>query len=193
MIKKFMEVELKYNAEGMKLSSFIDFCEGRKGLTTKIMVSGYDHFYSSLKQPDSFCRHRIGPDMNQLTFKRKTADANNFVRTEHNIDLTTPVSKAQIEALVKEFGYQYNFSIFKSCWVFKYDWHTFVYYICSDMEMQELGRFMEIEAAEDHNWASEAQAWQEITVLEKLCKPLGVTAQSRIKRSLYEMFKKEPK
>ncbi len=186
----FKEVEFKYKADNISLTSFIEFCN-KKDPKRVVIASGYDHFFHSVASEDAFCRHRMGPDMNQLTFKRKSVANNNFVRTEHNIDLTRDMTKEQIEALCSEFGYKFNTSIFKNCFVYNYDWYTFVYYICYDVDMKELGRFVEIEMSEDHNWTSENQAWNELLIVEKLCaKELGVSAQSRIKRSLFEMFRK---
>lgn len=187
-----LEIELKYKADDMKLTDFITFCEARIPKKT-INASGYDHFYQKDNDLESFCRHRVGADLNQLTFKRKTVGANSYVRSEHNLDITRKMDKAQVAALVAEFGYHYNVSIFKSCWVFNYDDHTLVYYVCYNTDMKELGRFFEIEAKEDHPWASKQEAWDAVAALERICKPLGISAQGRIKRSLFEMFREETK
>lgn len=186
---KYKEVELKYSAENIPLTVFKKFCEGRNPRKLTV-ASGYDHFFSNTKDKDAFCRHRVGPDLNQLTFKRKTSDINNYIRTEHNIDLQHGVKKDQIEALCAEFGYAYNTSIFKTCFVYKFDYYTFVYYVCYDVEMQETGRFFEIEAAEDYQWKNETEAWEALMVLEKFSRPLGISAQGRIKKSLWEMVRK---
>jgi len=185
----FKEIEFKYNAENVSLAQFKEFCKGRNP-EKALFASGYDHFYEKTNDSESFCRHRVGPDVNQLTFKRKTVNANSFVRTEHNIDVLPSTSREQIEALCGEFGYTYNFSIFKSAFVYKYDWHTFVYYIVYDLEMKETGRFVEIEMAEDYSWVNEQEAWNQLLVLEKLCKSIGLVPQARIKRSLFELYKK---
>lgn len=185
------EVEFKYNASGISLEAFTKFCKERGKIKNYVLASGYDHFYAKSSDEDSFCRHRFGPDMNQVTFKRKTNDTNNFVRTEHNMNLKPEMEEAKVAALLSEFGYKFNTSIFKTCFVYQYDWYTFVYYICYNTEMQELGRFVEIEMSEDHAWENEEHTWNELLILEKLCKTsLGVTPQNRVKRSLYEMFKR---
>lgn len=189
---KFKEIEFKYKAENISLSQFSEFCKKRVPVKT-LIASGYDHFYERADESGSFCRLRVGPDSNQLTFKRKTVDGNNFVRTEHNIDLAAATSQEQIDALLAEFGYNYNTSLFKNCFVYQYDWYTFVFYVVYDTDMKELGRFVEIEMSEDYAWASEEEAYSQLLVLEKLCKPIGVLPQSRIKRSLFELYKKGPK
>lgn len=186
----FKEIEVKHRADGISLEKFDSFCRERQNFK-KVIASGYDHFYSSPKQPDSFCRHRVGPDMNQLTFKRKNSNKNNYIRTEHNIDLDVSVTKNQIEALTSEFGYKFNFSLFKTCFVYMYPKHIFVFYVCYDTAMKELGRFVEIEAKEDFSWESDTEAWDYIIGLEKELARFGVSAQSRIKRSLFEMYSNE--
>jgi len=183
---RFTEIEFKYKADDISLEAFKAFCVARKP-SLQIQASGYDHFYQSAKD-EAFSRHRVGADMNQLTFKRKTSDANNIVRTEHNIDLHPSVSKEQVAAFLSEFGYEFTATLYKSCFVFQYDWYILVYYIVFDAEMKELGRFIEIEASETFPWRSEAEARASIDDMERLCKPLGIQPQRRVKRSLFEMF-----
>lgn len=186
---KFSEIETKYRADDITLTKFHEFCKERPNLKSYVTAFGPDHFYAKVSDTDSFCRHRVGADMNQLTFKRKTSDANNFIRTEHNLNLNN-ITVEQVAALVKEFGYDYNTSIQKVCFVYKYDFYTLVYYFCYDLDMQELGRFVEIEMCEDYKWANQQDAWDQLVAMERLCKPLGLTPQCRIKRSLFELFRK---
>lgn len=189
-MKKHLEIEFKYRADNMGLQTFVQFCEEFNGLREHLSASGYDHFYDNVKDPGAFQRLRLGPDSNQLTLKRKTEDTNNFVRTEHNIDLAPRTTREQIEAYIAENGYTYNTSLFKSCFVYKYDRHIFVYYVCYDLDMKEIGRFIEVEMIEEYPWASESDAYEELTVLEKLMKPLGISPQNRVKKSLFELYRK---
>lgn len=188
---QFKEVEFKYRADEISLTQFTDFCKGRAP-DRFVMASGWDYFYDS-ETLEGFCRHRVGPDMNQLTFKRKLTAANNYVRTEHNLDLAPGMSVAAVSALCQEFGYKHNVTLYKNCFIYGYDWYTLVYYLVYDREMKELGRFLEIEMREDYTWNTEQDAWDALVVMEKLCKPLGISPQSRVKRSLFEMFKEESK
>lgn len=190
-MKKYREVEFKYRADSIDLSDFVAFCLERRPART-VTASGFDRFYESKSDPNCFCRHRQEPDkFNQLSFKRKTTDKNNYIRTEHNLDLGLKVNEDQVEALCAEFGYRYNTSIFKNCFIHKYEDYTLVYYICYNEDLNELGRFIEIEVDEDYPWKSEAEAWGVLTLLEEELKPLGISAQARIKRSLFEMFRCE--
>lgn len=184
---KYKEIEFKYPANDLSLEDFKNFCKDRKPKGF-VHASGYDHFYSKVGDPSSFCRHRIGADFNQLTFKRKTDVANNYIRTEHNIELDPTTSVEQISALCSEFGYEPKATIFKNCFIYVYDFYTLVYYIIYDSSLKELGRFMEIEMREDHSWESEEAAYEDLVLMEKLCKSIGASPSKRIKKSLFEMY-----
>ncbi len=187
---KFHEVEFKYRADGISLAKFQEFCEAKEP-EKYIIASGFDHFYDNETDAVGFYRHRVGPDMNQLTYKRKTSATNNFVRKEHNLDFSKKVSVEQAAAYVKDFGYTLNTTIFKNCFVYKYEYYTLVFYICYDIGMKELGRFMEIEMDEEYAWKSEEEAMVSLVAMERLSKTLGISAQSRVKKSLYELFRQE--
>lgn len=183
------EVEFKYNAENISLIEFTKFCESKLPKSF-IIASGYDHFYYNNEFPESFQRLRMAPDFTQLTFKRKTTDKNSFVRDEDNIDLDPKVTRDQVASYLSKQGYEYNTSIFKNAFVYKYEWYTLSYYMVYDIGMKELARFVELEMNEDFAWSSEAQVWNELVILEKLTKSLGIVPQARIKKSLFELVKK---
>jgi adenylate cyclase class IV len=188
---KHLEIETKYRAESVPLKDFQAFCEARNP-TRHVIASGYDHFYSNVADPNSFGRHRRGPDKNELTFKRKTTDANNYVRTEYNIQMGADSSVEKVAGFFAEMGYQYNTSIFKNCFVYQYGHYTLVYYVVYDTQLQEKGRFIEIELDEDEHWESEREAMEELRRLEHgLNGALGshIHPTRRVKDSLYEMFK----
>lgn len=187
---KYLEIEFKYSAKIISLASFQEFCQARSPLKIKT-PSGWDHFYDKPSEPDCFARLRVGSDMNQLTFKKKTDIKNNFIRVEDNIDLLKSMDRPRIEAFIKNIaGYEYNSSIFKTCFIYKYDVYNFVYYTVYDMEMKEVGRYVEIEMDEKHPWSSEDEAWNHLLVLEKMAKPLGISSKNRIKESLFELHRK---
>ena len=187
---KFKEIELKYRSDAVDLRTFKDFCLARLPVS-ETNASGYDHFYAKKGDKSTFARHRVGADINQLTFKRKTSD-NNFIRTEHNLDLNA-VKEDQMAAFLGEFGYQFNVSIFKTCFIFHFDRYIFVYYVVYDTRMKELGRFIEAEMAEEYPWKSEDEAWNALLALEKDFKTIGLNKVNRVKKSLFEMFKKGSK
>lgn len=184
------EIELKYDASKISLNKFIAACESQNP-SLVITVSGFDHFYKNIKDKNSFCRHRVGNDMNQLTFKRKTEKSNNYIRIEHNIDLQKVVSRAAIEALMSEFHHTYAGSIFKTAFIYKFEDHILVYYICYNSNMKELGRLIEIEIDEEKSTHDPDWAWGRLLSLEdKLSNKLGISEKTRIKKSLFEMYTK---
>lgn len=187
---KNTEIEFKYSASNLLLTKFKEFCESKGPLNFQI-VSGYDHFYANPSAPESFYRHRVNTNENQLTFKRKTKSDNNFVREEHNVDLPLSVSEEKIKDLCNISGYKYNTSIFKHCFIYNFEYYNLVYYICYDIDLRELGRFTEIEMKEDYTWSNEDDAWSSLLSLEKLYRHLDISPSVRLNKSLYEMFRKE--
>lgn len=186
MKKHYIEVEFKYNAAGISLTNFIGFCEDR-GSVSHIQASGYDHFYASEKDQMQFGRHRVGPNFNQLTVKSKTQENNNYVRQEDNLDFKENISKDKVESFFRKFGYAHKRTIFKNCFIYKYPLHTLVYYLIYTEDMNELGRYIEIEMSEDHPWTSSEEALEALREVEKQCRPLGIVPQARIRNSLFEI------
>ena len=183
---KNREIEYKYLAE-ISVPEFRAFCENRSPLKF-LLISGWDHFLFNENDGTSFYRHRVNTNENQLTFKRKLVKDNNYVREERNIDLPLSVTKEKIQDLCDVHGYKPRSSIFKNCFIYNYDYYTLVYYVCYNDQLQELGRFIEIEMKEDYDWSSEEEALQELVTLERLCKGLNIGPQKRIHKSLFEMF-----
>ena len=188
---KNMEIEFKYKAD-ISLTEFQKFCKSRKP-EQFVIVSGYDHFYSKIDDLNSFYRHRVNLTENQLTFKRKTINDNNFIREEHNIDLPVSVLEEKISAMCGVHGYTYDCSIFKNCFIYNYDYYTLVYYICYDTNLMENDRFIEIEVKEDFGWSDEQEAYNELLILERLFKPLGLSTEKRLHASLFEMYRSKKK
>lgn len=184
----FKEIELKYKADSVHLEDFISFCAIRAPRSS-LYCCGYDYFFVSSKDDGSFIRHRVGADFNQLTFKRKLTDKNNFIRTENNLTLGKDVTKEQVEGLCQSLGYQKNSSIFKTIYVYDYEKYVLSYYIVYDTDLREQGRFIEIEANESYPWREEKEAWDEITAIENQAKELGIVPQNRVKKSLFEQFR----
>lgn len=186
----YTEIEYKYSADNVDLSEFHDFCVARSP-DAAFNVSGFDYFYANKKDASSFCRHRVGPDANQLTFKRKLTDKNNYIRTEHNINLDPKLTLNQVKAFLSEFGFSPSGTIFKNCFIYKYLDYTFVFYVVYDKNLKELGRFLEIEMSEDKEWESQDQAVWALQVREGELKRFGIIPANRMRRSLYEMYGKE--
>jgi adenylate cyclase class IV len=181
------EIEYKYDATEVPLDIFKLACASLHPVGSS-ESSGYDHFYSN--GTDSFCRHRQGSDVNQLTFKKKLNKLN-VVRTEHNVDLAHSTAKDTVRDLCEALGYKYKGTIFKNNFVFIYEKFVLSYYLVYNKDMTELGRFLEIEATENWPWKEEKEALEMLdSVAEKLsyCIDYDLGFSQRIRKSLFEMF-----
>jgi adenylate cyclase class IV len=182
---EFKEVETKYYADDIKMDDFVKLVQPLD--PEWIMVSSYDDYF--INDNDEFIRYRYHDHMGELTIKRKTTDANNNNRVEVNVPTDGKSSKS-VAAFVDLLGYKFNFSIFKTCKIAFLDRVVLVYYVVYDKNLNELHRFVEIEANEKFAWGSEVEAWDEVIKYEKMFEPLGITPKHRLRKSLYELFKK---
>jgi adenylate cyclase class IV len=185
---KYKEVESKYDAENVKREAFLAIMESLP-VRKKMNVSSYDTYF--VNNVGNFIRYRWSDDKGELTIKRKTTKSNNNDRVEVNLP-TSGGSLSTVEAFCQLLGYKTNFEIFKTCNIFWVDKVVMVYYVVYDKELKELRRFIEIEADEDLEWESEEQAWNEVVRYEKLLDSLNITPQNRLRKSLFEIFRKPP-
>jgi adenylate cyclase class IV len=183
----FKEIEFKYDASSIEMSKFLALVE-QLSTHKKMMVSSYDDYFTD--ESGNFIRYRHHDGRGELTIKRKVTDKNNNERIEVNVPTAGDNLKA-ITAFVDLLGYKHNFGIYKTCKIFWVDKVVLVYYVVYDKELKELRRFIEIEADEDLQWSSEQEAWDEIAKYEKVFEPLGITSKNRLKKSLFEIFKKD--
>jgi adenylate cyclase class IV len=203
----FEELEYKYRADDVKLSSFQELMAGIKPVK-RLEVSSWDHYYTN-KDPGSFIRFRDSAATPELTQKRKTVSGNNWNRVEVDLPLDkTKIDEKTVSAFVTLLGYEKNFKIFKSCFIYWTPYVNYVYYIVYDQDMTEKGRFMEVEVNKDmvdyldhieingkHAISYDPPkftngAIKELNKAESLLANLGITPQNRMKKSLYEMFVK---
>lgn len=182
----FKEVETKYYANSVSMEEFVDLV---KTLDPEwVMVSSYDDYF--INEAGDFIRYRYHDHMGELTIKRKTDVANNFNRIEVNLK-TEGKSSKNVEAFLSLLGYKRNFSIFKTCKIAVLEKIILVYYIVYDVNLNEIDRFIEIEANEHYAWNGDEQAaMKEVERYEMFLKPLGISSRKRLKKSLFELFKK---
>lgn len=186
---EFLEIETKYRADKIDR---LKFKEIGNSLNPKsfLYVESDDTYF--VKSETEFLRYR-DRDKNtkskrtELTFKKKTKDHNNLVRVEVNlrVDMNTPET---VKAFAEGLGYQFNFRITKICDIYYYDDADIVYYSVRD-EDGKYQSFMEIEVLEGHA-TSQEHAKQILTKYEKLLEPLGIVPQNRLRKSLFEMYRK---
>jgi adenylate cyclase class IV len=185
----FKEIETKYEVPNLKLTEFNALCQSLTPVKY-IEAAGYDYYFTSPSDPSDFMRYRAG-DRQELTRKRKTKLANNYVRDEWNLLLAHGQPLSKIAGFCSSLGFpKLNFCIFKACFIYYFEKFDLVYYVVYDEDMKEVNRFLEIEMLEDYPWQSEEQAWQELENVETSLTSLGINSKNRVSESLFEMFRK---
>lgn len=142
--------------------------------------------------------HGLDGDRKELTTKYKQSGSkNNIQREEKNIRVDK-VDEDTIMKFVADLGYKLNFSIWKTCHIYNFDDATIVFYSVYDTtnggKASKMDTFVEIEVSEEdiHNF-TEDQAWAIIEKYEKVLENVGLSARSRLRKSLFEMYKRDVK
>ena len=193
-ISRFTEFETKYTSDIAHLSQFKSIVEKLPDLIEFIYAEGPDTYFT--KSDGSFGRYRAakyphGTTYAQWTLKIKPVGAkNNISRLEYNWRVDgTPAQEIVDGALWM--GFTYNFKISKSCHIYRYPDATLVFYSVKEDGSSKEDYFMEIEITEETvHELTEDQAWDIIRKYEKVLEPVGVTAQKRMRRSLFELYRK---
>lgn len=188
MGNKYKEVEFKYNANKIKLKDFQKMIEDMNP-NFLIETSSWDFYFTN--QNGESIRYRKSEIQPELTIKRKLNNKNNQNRIEVNLELGTKNQDETAAEFVKLLGYELNFKIYKSCFIYYFDEVDVVYYIVYDENMVEQGRFLEIEFLEEkaHNYELK-YIMNTLNKYERNLKGLGLSKNNRIPYSLFEMFKK---
>lgn len=191
-LNEFTEFETKYSVEQEKILLFKSIMS-QLGSYRFHYVEGPDYYYTN--DEGSFIRFRNAHTEKraEVTFKHKPIGAKtNIVRKEINwrVDGNNPdLIKAGIEML----GYNFNFSIWKSCHIYKFKDATVVFYTVKDLD-NKFFHFVEIELDEATiSKLTHDQAMGVIRKYEKVLEPIGITHRNRLSKSLFEMFVRENK
>ena len=195
-IKPFTEFETKYRVETQVLTEFKSIMDNFPGLTKFIYVEGPDEYFT---KAEGFARYRKashGLDDNraEVTIKVKPEGAkNNIIRKEINWRVDNTPRDAIHEGL-KEMGFKFNFCIWKSCHIYNFEDATLVFYTVydtTDGKPQKTDNFLEIEVSEEkiHGF-NEDQCWDIIVKYEKALETIGISPQKRLRKSLFEMYKR---
>lgn len=187
LIPEHSEFETKYNATLDQLYAFKRTVEGQKPIEF-LYVQGFDHFF--IKEGSPFLRLRIsdfkqpsGQPYIQLTSKEKPDGAkSNILRKEINLQLDIN-NTVDIFGMIDMIGYKFSFAIWKACHIYILEDATLVYYTVLG-DNKPMTSFIEIELREDIRWTKE-QGMATIAKYEQL---LGLKAQQRVRRSLFEMY-----
>ena len=187
--KDFLEIEVKFNADKIDRYAFKEIAKNLEP-SDFLYVESTDIYY--IKSDSEFLRHRASAEntkskRSELTFKKKKNDKNNVVRTEVNLRVDHN-DKNTVEAFATGLDYHYGFSLWKACDVYYYHDVNLVYYTVRD-DSGKYSHFIEVEVNEDLEITEEA-AWEIIRKYEKILEPLGISPQSRLRKSLFEMYKK---
>lgn len=206
-----IEFETKYRVEDHLLIEFKQIVGTLPGEKKFIYVEGPDYYYTYPKwwfehnpqwEPNgTFARYRkpsFGLDNGnrQVTWKYKPKEAKNSIqRTENNWDLKDKTDEAVVMHQLQLNCMNFNFSIVKNCHIYILDDATLVFYTVydtTDGKPKKTDSFVEIEVKEETmKSTTEEQAWGVIEKYEKILEGIGLSANKRLRRSLFEMYKRD--
>lgn len=189
------EVEHKYRVDSSVEIPFCILARSLPDLKEFIHAEGEDKYY--IKDGDRFCRYRKQEDScrAELTYKIKPKDSpNNIIRVEYNIRVDGTPSEVIDKVLTEIEGYKHNFTIYKRCSIFNFPDVCLVYYTVADItdgRVKGLDYFIEIEVNESllHN-LTETEARSILEKYEKKLEPIGISPYKRLRKSLWEMYKR---
>jgi adenylate cyclase class IV len=184
------ELEFKYSADDIKLGTFTKFAESMNP-QKRLEVASWDYYYSAPSTlPFEFVRFRNGPSP-ELTIKMKNNEKNNNNRFELDLPLRKKISDWMVKTFVELLGFKENFRVYKYCDIYWYEKLDIVYYVIYNKDMVEVGRRVEIEARKDYpHWKNAEEALEEVKLMEQKMSEIGITPQNRMKKSMWEQFRK---
>lgn len=199
LVPKLTEFETKYRVEPHLLTEFKTIMNTIPELEKFIYVEGPDYYFTNGKG-DSFIRYRrpshgLDNGRSEVTVKIKPKDAkNNIIREEVNIRVDSTPEDA-VRRFISHMGYTPNFSIWKACHIYIFKGVTLVFYSVYDTtegKATKTDNFVEIEICEEKvSEMTEDQAWEMIAQYEKVLEGIGINAQKRLRKSLFEMYRRE--
>lgn len=197
LIESLTEFETKYRVEPHLLIEFKQIVSKLPNLKKFLYVEGEDKYF--IKSGDHFARYRspahgLDDGRSEVTWKRKPAGAkNNINRTEINWRVNGTPEEAIVAGLEGD-GYVFNFSIYKNCHIYNLDDVTLVFYTVFDTTTPKVTKtdtFCEIEICEELVITlTEVQAMEIISKYEKILEPMGLNAQRRLRKSLFEIYRR---
>lgn len=207
---EYIEFETKYRIDDSFLIQFKQIVDLYKEDKKFVYVEGPDLYFT---YPDwwfknnpqwdpsgTFVRYRrpsygLDDGKRQVTWKYKQKDAkNNIKRKELNFDLMEKTSDNTVVEQLDSSGVKFNFSIVKNCHIYNFEDATIVFYTVYDTtygKPKKTDSFVEIEVSEEKvAHMTEEEAWNIISKYEKMLEPIGINPQKRLRKSLFEMYKK---
>jgi adenylate cyclase class IV len=141
--------------------------------------------------------HGLDGDRKELTTKyQQDGSKNNIQREEKNIRVDK-TEESTIMSFVKDIGYRMNFSIWKTCHIYNFQDATLVFYSVYDTtngKSTKMDNFVEIEISEEKVASmTEDDAWKIIEKYENSLTTVGLSAKTRLRKSLFQMYRREQK
>ena len=189
---EFIEFETKYRVEGDLVYKFKQLIEqDYPDFEEFLYVQSDDIYY--VDKNDDFLRYRFSNSKKnkrkEITFKKKIGNTDNIIRKEINLRVDYN-DKETVEAMAEVLGFKKNFRISKISHIYEFKDATLPFYSVID-EDGKIDHFIEIEVNEDLiPKITEEEAWEIIKKYEQVLAPLGISPQKRLKKSLFEIYKK---
>ena len=189
--EEFTEFETKYRVDGSLIYEFKQLVKEKlPDYKESIYVESDDIYYV---KGDEFLRYRFADDKKikraELTYKQKKTEAHNIVRKEVNLRVDYN-DKETVAAMAEALGFKKNFRISKIVHIYVYEDATLPFYTVID-EDGKMDHFMEIEVDEELiPKITKEEAMEIVKKYETLLSPLGITSKKRLKKSLFEMYRK---
>ena len=193
LLPEFVEFEVKFRVDGGLVYDWKKLVSALPGITEFLYLESDDIYYV---KDEAFLRHRFtSSDLSkrqEITFKRKIKDHNNIYRVENNVRCDGNTVEG-VADFCNNLGFKRNFKISKYVHIYKFEDATLPFYTVID-ENGKHDHFIEIEVDEAKlSTMTEDQAWEVIQKYEKILAPLGIIPQKRLRKSLFEMYRKEVK
>ena len=194
-----IEFETKYRIDNSLAAQFQMVVTNMPSFKEFVYACGPDEYFV---KEDMFARYRKeafkGDNARaEITVKIKPKGAkNNIIREEYNIRVDgTP--RDTIAKFLNSLGFEYSFTITKSCQIYRMEDATLVIYTVGDItdgHLKQEESFVEIEVSEEKiHTMTEQDAWDIITKYEKALEPVGVSPQKRLRLSLFDMYRRDGK
>lgn len=184
----YQEIEYKYRADSIEFTDFRDLMHEIGLIKKTIDVASWDIYYCNSENANRFIRYRKSSTP-ELTTKQKTSNDNNWVRSEIDLALDRDaINDLTVEKFTRSLGYEENFRVFKMCFIFWFEEVNYVFYVVFGSNLRELGRFIEVEI--NKKGGHSRPPLNILNECESKLRVLGITAQNRLKKSLFELFKR---
>lgn len=187
-MNNFLELEYKYKAN-ITLKDFKKILRVLRPTKTQ-QVESWDVYYTKPGNKEEFIRFR-NSDNPELTIKKKTKKNNNWKRIE--VDLPLNIDKLTVETVdsfSKLLNYKENFRIYKNCFICWFKYVNIVYYETYDENKNYLGTFIEIEINKNQVPKLGKLSFKVLNIVERRLKSLGLTLETKLKQSLFEIYRR---